>query len=196
MLWAEIMPHIETTERVRRAADIFDKYEDQIRTMISLNVKEQSAADDMFQELFLSVVQNPVPPGARVDSYLYRVVTHDLIDENRKLTHYSEFVRDYRQSGLCSPSQEAPEEGVIRLEEAQKMLASLRKRLPSHEAEAVIQRYVCGKKTRDAAKQMNLDARTFSKYLTRGKAKIRQLLANKRDRQGDKNGYIQQSVEL
>lgn len=150
----------------------------------------------MFQELFLSVVQNPVPPGARVDSYLYRVVTHDLIDRNRKLAYYAEFVRDYRDCGGPGSNQEAPEDGVIEFEEAQKMLTSLRRRLPSHEAEAVIQRYVCGKKTRDAARQMNVDSRTFSQYLSRGKAKIRKLLGNKRDEQGDKNECIQQSVEL
>ena len=48
----DVENEIETEERVRQAEDIFETYGDEIRAMISLNVKEQSVADDVFQNLF------------------------------------------------------------------------------------------------------------------------------------------------
>ena len=77
--------------------------------MISLNVREQSAADDIFQDLFLSIVRTPVPQDIdRIPAYLYRIVANDVIDETRRLSNYAEFVRDYRESGKHEAMQEAP----------------------------------------------------------------------------------------
>jgi len=72
---------IELEERVKQAEDIFETYGDEIRAMISLNVKEQSMADDVFQDLFLSVVHKPIPPGIdRIEAYLCRIITKDQED--------------------------------------------------------------------------------------------------------------------
>jgi len=188
---------IDTAERVKQAADVFETYGDEIRAMISLSVKEPSAADDIFQDLFLSIVQTPVPPDTdRVPAYLYRVITNDVIDETRKLSNYSEFVREYRERAVHETTQEAPEDNAIKVEETNEMIETLRKRLPSHEAEAVIRSCVYGNKARYAAKKMGLDRNTFSQYLYRGKTRIRRLLGKKREKQGDMNEYSQQSVGL
>jgi RNA polymerase sigma factor (sigma-70 family) len=188
---------IDTAERVKQAGVVFETYGDEIRAMISLSVKEQSEADDMFQDLFLSIVQTPIPPDTdRVPAYLYRVITNDVIDETRRLCNYAEFVREYREQGNHRMAHEAPENGVIELEETHEMLESLRKRLPSHEAEAVIRSCVYGNKAGYAAKKMDLDRKTFSQYLYRGKTRIRRLLGKNREKQGDMNEYSQQPVEL
>ena len=188
---------IDTAERVQQAAVVFETYGDEIRAMISLNVKEQSEADDMFQDLFLSIVQTPIPPDTdRVPAYLFRVITNDVIDETRRLCNYAELVREYREQGNHRTAHEAPENGVIELEETHEMLEALRKRLPSHEAEAVIRSCVYGNKAGYAAKKMDLDRKTFSQYLYRGKTKIRRLLGKNREKQGDMNEYSQQPVEL
>lgn len=187
---------IGTSERVRQAADIFETYGEQIRAMISLKVKERSTADDMYQNLFLSIVQNPVPRDTnRVKSYIYKILTNDIIDENRKSDVYRQFVRAYRERGNHKAMQEDPESEAIELEETRKMLQSLRNQLPAHQAEAVIQRCVLGNDTKDAARKMNLDPKTFIHYLHRGKTGIRQLLKRKRDK-GDRNEYKQQSTKM
>lgn len=163
--------------------------------MISLNVKEESTADDIYQNLFLSIVQTPIPRNiGRVPAYLYRIVTNDVIDENRKLNNYTEFVKDYRECGDLKAEQEAPESDVMELEETRAMLLSLRKHLPRHEAEAVIQRYVYNNKAGVAAENMEVESKTFSQYLYRGKSKMRRLQRAKREKQGDRrNEYLQQS---
>lgn len=190
---------IETAERVKQAGDIFDIYGDQIRAMISLNIKEQSAADDMFQNLFLSIVKTPVPSNTtRIVSYIYKILTNDIIDETRKTDVYNQYVREYRK---CSDyrnrtMQEDPAAGVIELEETHRMFQSLRKHLPDHQAEAIIQNCFLEKSSEDAARKMNLDSRTFSQYLYKGKRKIRQLIGKKREKQGDRNANVQKQGKL
>lgn len=77
----DVENEIETEERVKQAENVFETYGDEIRVMISINVKEQSVADDVFQNLFLSVVHKPIPPHIeRIEAYLYRIITKDQED--------------------------------------------------------------------------------------------------------------------
>ena len=172
----DVENEIETEERVRQAEDIFETYGDEIRVMISLNVKEQSAADDVFQNLFLSVVHKPIPPHIdRIEAYLYRIITNDFIDETRKTNGFHHFVRGYGRHNNHRTTQEAPDDDVIEVEDVRKMLQLIERQLPSREAEAVIRRHVYGSNVSDGAKEMNVDSRTFSRYLSRGKKRIRRL---------------------
>jgi RNA polymerase sigma factor (sigma-70 family) len=172
----EVENKIETEKRVRRAEDIFETYGDEIRAMISLNVKEQSMADDVFQNLFLSVVHKPIPPHIdRIEAYLYRTITNDVIDETRKTSGYHDVVRGYARHNKHQKTQEPPEDDVIEVEDVRKMLQLIERQLPSREAEAVIRRHVYGNNVSDGAKEMNVDSRSFSRYVSRGKRRIRQL---------------------
>ena len=175
---------IGTEERVKQAEDIFETYGDEIRAMISLNVKEQSMADDIFQNLFLSVVHKPIPPHInRIGAYLYRIIANDVIDETRKANGYHHVVRGYGQCKNHQTTQEPPDDGAIEVEDVHKMLQLIKRHLPSREAEAAICRHVYGKNVSDGAKEMNVDSRTFSRYLSRGKRRIRLLIGKgKEDR--------------
>jgi RNA polymerase sigma factor (sigma-70 family) len=175
MLDVEI--EIATKERVKQAEDIFETYGDEIRAMISLNVKEQSMADDIFQNLFLSVVHKPIPPHIdRIGAYLYRIIMNDVIDETRKANGYHHFVRGYGHRNNRQTLQEPPDDDVMEVEDVHKMLQLLKRHLPSREAEAAICKHVYGNNVSDGAREMNVDNRTFSRYLSRGKKRIRQLI--------------------
>ena len=167
----------ETNERVRRAENIFEAYGDEIRAMISLNVKEQSRADDVFQNLFLSVVYRPIPPHIdRIGPYLYRIITNDVIDEARRKDGYHSFVRGYGRHNSHRMSQEPADNDVIEVEDVHRMLQLIKRQLPSSQAEALFCKHVQGNDIDDGAKEMNVDSRTFSQYLSRGKRRIRQLI--------------------
>ena len=175
----DVENEIDTKERVRRAEDIFETYGDEIRAMISRNVKEQSMADDAFQNLFLSVVHKPIPTHIdRIEAYLHRIVTNDIIDETRRTNGYHDLVRGYGQHNSHRMRQETPDDDVIEVEDVHKMLELIERQLPSREAEAVISRHLYGNNVSEGAKEMNVDSRTFSRYLTRGKRRIRQLFGN------------------
>ena len=174
MLDVEI--EIETEARVKRAEGIFKTYGKEIRAMISLNVAEQSMADDIFQNLFLSVVQKPIPLHIdRIEAYLYRLITNDIIDETRKTDGYYHFVRRYGQHNYHQTRQEPPDDGLMEIESACRMLQFIERHLPCKEAKAMICRYVHGNNVSDGAREMNMNSRTFSRYISRGKRRIRQL---------------------
>ncbi|MHC4115954.1 MAG: RNA polymerase sigma factor [Planctomycetota bacterium] len=170
---------IETAERVRQAADIFERYSDQIRAMISFNVKEQSMADDVFQNLFLSIVHKPIPPEVdRVEAYLFRTVTNDVIDETRRTNGHRNIVRLYGRYSNSRSMREGPENDSVESEEIHDMLRAMRKRLPPREAQALIHRHLCDSEVSEGARKMNVDKRTFSRYVSRGKQRIRQYIEN------------------
>jgi len=153
--------------------------------MISLNVTEPSTADDVFQNLFLSVVHKPIPPHVgRIEAYLYKIVTNDVIDETRKKNGYLDFVRGYGRHNSHRTTQEPADNAVIEVEDTYKMLELIERQLPSREAEALIHRHLYGNKIRDGAEKMNVDIRTFSQYLSRGRRRIRQFVGKGK---GDKN---------
>jgi len=175
----------ETGKRVKQAEDVFETYGDEIRAMISLNVKERSVADDVFQNLFLAVVYKPIPPHIdRIEAYLYRIITNDIIDETRKTNGYRHFARRYSRHNNHQTTQKAPDDDVIEVEDARKMLQSIKRQLPSREAEAIISRHVYGNSVGDGAEEMNVDGRTFSRYISSGKRRIRQFIGkDQEDRQ-------------
>ncbi len=73
----------DTHRRVEKAMEVFDKHGDEIRAMIEFNVKDEFKAEDIFQDLFVSVVGKPIPPGVEnVRAYLYRAVTNDVVVVN------------------------------------------------------------------------------------------------------------------
>ncbi|TKJ35502.1 MAG: hypothetical protein CEE38_15130 [Planctomycetes bacterium B3_Pla] len=179
---------IDTEQRVRQAANVFATYGEEIRAMISLNVREESVADDIFQDLFLSVVSRPVPADVqRVESYLYRVIANDVIDAARRTKIYRDHIRGYGERIDRQKTQEGPEKDAIQLEETKKMLQSIRRQLPGREAEAVADTCVRDYDAGNGAREMNVAKRTFSRYLCTGLKRIRQSIQKN---QGDQNDFL------
>jgi hypothetical protein len=68
-------------KRVGLAAEVFGKYGDEILETICFNVDDQSMANDIFQDFFISLVRKPIPQNIKdVRGYLYKVVINDVID--------------------------------------------------------------------------------------------------------------------
>jgi len=170
-------------KRVEQAAEIFEKHGDVIRAMIRFQVSDESKVDDIFQDLFLSVVEKPIPADMQnIKGYLYRAITNDVIDVARRTRSYRDRVSRYAESRERSTSQEEPQNTVVQAEEIQKLFQLIEGQLPPCEAEAVIQRYRYDHDTACAAEQMRVDARTVSRYICVALKKIRQFI---RENQGD-----------
>ncbi len=61
-------------ERIRLASRVFERYGALIRAIITHNVEDQSIADDIYQNVFLSIVHKPVPSEGNIEAYLYKLV--------------------------------------------------------------------------------------------------------------------------
>jgi len=164
-------------KRVRSAAEIFDRYGDEIRTIIHFNVKDKSKADDIFQDFFVSIVRKPIPLDIEdIKAYLYRAVTNDVIDVSRQKKCHQDHIKKYAECCKHFIITEDPQNIAIKMEDTKKMFQLIESRLPKREAEVVIQRYGQGFSTTDTAEKMNVNKRNISRYLSIALKKMREFV--------------------
>ncbi len=162
-------------KKVELASALFEERKDEIRAIIQFNMSDKSKVDDIFQDLFLAIVDKPVPPDVKnPNGYLYRMIINDIIDMTRRKKSYQARIQRYAEFRRYSIINNEPENIVIQVEEKEKMIELIERQLPSREAEAVIKRYGRDISIGDAATRMNVKKRTFSRYLSLGLKKIRQ----------------------
>jgi len=164
----------EVQNNTRIAAQVFDEYGNEIREMISFRVNDQSIVDDIYQDLFVSLVHRPIPPGTQnVKGYLRTAIKNDVLDEIFRTKSYHTRNRRYVEMHTEQVKFLDPEDAAILSEEIQKLLSIIERRLMPHEREAVIQRYRLNRNNNEAAEAMHIDRRSFSHYLCTGLKKVR-----------------------
>lgn len=168
---------------VERAAEIFSEYGDFILAIIRYQVSNNSQADDLFQNFFLSLVSRPMPAGVEnIKSYLYKAITNDIVDAARRVEKYKTRMYKYAECLNYSINKSGPENALIEIEETNKMFKLIKGRLPCSEAQAVTLRYRHNYNIKEVAKKMKVNNRTVSRYISVGLSKLRQFLTVK---QGD-----------
>lgn len=169
----------EVHKRVGLAAEVFGKYGDDILAVIRFNVDDQSRANDIFQDFFVSLVRKPIPPYVKdVKGYLYKAITNDVIDSSRRTRNLQNNTEQYAYYYRHRITQEDPQEMMIHAEETERMLSLIKNHLPKHEAGVFLKRRGDGLSTTDTANILQLSKRTVSHYLTVATKKIRQIFKN------------------
>jgi RNA polymerase sigma factor (sigma-70 family) len=166
---------MDSHEKVALATRIFAEHGAAIRAMIRLHVAHPEEEDEVYQNLYLSLVCHPPPqPLTNVPAYLSTVIRNDIIDAVRRRKSQQELVSRYAMSQTWDGVEEAPDEHVTRTEEVQRVTDLVAKLLPAHEATAVIERYVYGYSTTDIALHMRVKERTVARYACVGLKHIRE----------------------
>jgi RNA polymerase sigma factor (sigma-70 family) len=164
-------------KRVGLAAEIFEKYSDDIRAIIHFNVKDKSKTDDIFQDFFVSIIRKPIPQDLEdIKAYLYRAVTNDVIDFSRQIKCHQDHIQKYAECRKHFVISEDPQNTAIQMENTKKMFYLIENRLPKREAQAVLQRYGQGFSTTDTAEKMNVKKRNISRYLSMALKKMREFV--------------------
>lgn len=168
-------PHSGAIEnRVESANLVFAKYGDFIEKSIKTNLKDQSMADDIFQNFYIYLVRRPLPDNIQNPTgYLYRALRNDILDAGRKRQFYKKRLFTY---AVREPRTEIKNHctTMAKYEQAGRIFEQLEKILAPHEAEAVRQRYFHENSNEIAAKQMGVNKRTFSRYLCVAMRKLRE----------------------
>ena len=173
----------DNPERVRLAAEVFRKYGTEIRAMIRFTVRDPAEADDVFQNLFLSLVARPLPPDIRsIKRYLYKAILHDAITQARREQCHRRHIKVYA-SHQSRPWAEDPQDILMRTERMQAILQMAQTLRPS-EAKAIHCEYGLDCDRQHASQDMGIKRRSFAKYLWRGLSKLRHttLIREGRDR--------------
>jgi RNA polymerase sigma factor (sigma-70 family) len=160
-------------ERVRLATEVFHKYHREIRAMIQAVVPNPGEADDLFQNLFLSLVAKPLPTDIRsVKRYLYRAIVNDVISQDRREESRFRHIRVYALRQKWLRMETDPRDPLIAAEQTRRMLQTLDRLRPT-EAQAVIREFALDHDRSKASCEMGIKRRSFTKYLSRGIRKLR-----------------------
>jgi RNA polymerase sigma factor (sigma-70 family) len=174
------------TDSVKSAARVFAEHGDFIRAVIGCKVKNKERADDLFQDLFLSLVFKPLPLDIRnTKSYLYRVITNYIADATSRVDKYQNRLYRYAEHRKRFTTQHIPENSLIELEEMNKMVKLIEDQLPPSEAQAVVLRYRNHHSTKETAEKMNVNSRSVSRYVSVGLSKIRHFLRGQKGNYND-----------
>ena len=170
--------NLEVTQNMKLANEIFEEYGDIIRDIIRFQTNDKSIADDIFQDFFLSLIRRPISDKVgNVKSYLHKAIKNDVIDASLKTKNYHARNQKYGKLYINYANYYNPLDVVIQKEEHQTLLHLVQSLLRPHEAEVIIRRYIYNQKNSDAAKEMGVKTRTFSRYICIALKKIRKYLS-------------------
>ncbi|MCL5280344.1 MAG: hypothetical protein M1376_10610, partial [Planctomycetes bacterium] len=98
--------------------------------MIRQHVTRSDEEDEVYQNLYLSLVCNPPPqPLDNVAGYLNTVIRNDIIDAVRQRRNRRQIISRYMMSRARDDVEEAPDDCVTQAEEVQR-IAGLVGKLP------------------------------------------------------------------
>jgi RNA polymerase sigma factor (sigma-70 family) len=168
---------MEKQKRVDLATRIFAEHGLTIRSMIRQHVTSQEEEDEVYQNLYLSLVCSPPPETLiNVAAYLNTVIRNDVIDAVRQRKSRQQMVSKYAMSQPWDEVEDAPDDRVTQAEQVQRITSLVGKLLPAHEARAVIERYVYGHSMTDVASHLRVKERTASRYACVGIRRIREVV--------------------
>jgi RNA polymerase sigma factor (sigma-70 family) len=169
---------MDSQKRVDLATKIFAEHGPAIRAMIRQHAIHKEEEDEVYQNLYLSLVCSPPPePLTNVLGYLNTVIRNDIIDAVRRRKTQHELVSRYAMDQTREEVEEAPDERVTQAEEVERITDLVARLLPAHEAEVVIERFVYGRSASDIAARMRVKKRTIARYTCMGLRRIRDALS-------------------
>lgn len=171
----------ESSHNVEYATEIFSAHGEFIFAVIRNQVGDNSVANDLFQDFFLSLVSRPVPRDIQnIKSYLYKAIINDIVDATRRVERYKTLMHKYAEFIDYSINKSSPEDALIKTEEISKMFKVIGAQLPRSEAKAITYRFQNDYSIKEVAKKMNVDSRSVSRYISAGLSKVRQFFNNKK----------------
>ena len=167
----------ERDKRVHLAAQIFREHSEDIRAIIRYSIRDESIADDIYQDFFLSLITAKIPdPIKNMRSFLYTAITNDIVSMARRVRRRHERLKAYVQEGYWdAPEEESPSAQLIRDEENELALTYIEKHLCPSEFKAVLCRLKEGEDNEEAARRLGVKKRSFLRYLCSALKKIRKI---------------------
>ncbi len=157
--------NFKKSRKVELASEIFEEYSDLIRAAIYSNISDYSKAEDVYQELFLSLVHCPIPGHIQnVRGYLYRAVKHDIIDLAKKNSIYRKHICRYGKYQRPKVKRRTPLDYIVETEEFANFFNEIEQYLSPAEGNAVEQVFRHEREISESAEQMGISKRSVSRY--------------------------------
>lgn len=177
----------DVSGNVQRAAAIFFEHCDFIRAVICYKIKDESVAEDLFHNLFISLVSRPVPAEIRdIKGYIYRAIINDITDHIRHVVKYQAMTHKCADYNKLTVNNRLPEDALIEKEQTDRMIELIRKRVTRKEFKAIASRYSDGLSVKEVASRMNINNRSASRYISTGIKKVKQFLVLEQEVENDR----------
>ncbi len=171
---------------VQRATAIFFKHCDFIRAVIRHKIKDESLVEDLFHNLFLSLVSKPVPAEVRdIKGYIYMAIINDVADHIRHIGKYQAMTHRCANYNKLIVNNRLPENALIEREQIDLMIELIKRRVTKNEFKAITSRYRDGLSVKEVAGRMNINNRSVSRYISTGIRKVRQFLVIEQEVKND-----------
>jgi RNA polymerase sigma factor (sigma-70 family) len=148
-----------------------------IHKIIRFHLGDTPEVDDVFQSFFLRLLEKPIPKKEVVNerSYLYRMITNNIVDDVRRTRAYKKHISKYSTIPYHNSAYN-PCEKLIQEEDINATLNAIEKHLPAHVAEAVKLRYKENYSNDQIANAVSAKKRTIVKYISDGLKKLREVV--------------------
>jgi len=167
------------TNSVDSAAQIITEYEDFIRLIIRLHIKDENSEEDIFQDFFLSLVANPIPTSIEnKKGYIYISILNDVADYKRKQYRNIACTKKYLKKSKNRINKINPSDALIIDEEKNKMYELIKKQSLGREYDAITLRYRDGYSIQRVAEKMGVQNASVRRYMSKGLKKVRRYLTN------------------
>lgn len=158
------------------AADIFAEYGDYIRTVILYKVRDKDIAEDIYQDLFLSIASQSPQNIRNMKSYLYRAVINHFADIYRKKERQKKLIEKYGNNTDFVINKQSPTNVLIN--KYDKIMHLVRGRLSPTQAKIMALKYEKDFSNKDIAKKIGIKKESVSRNLCVGLKKIREILTH------------------
>ena len=182
----------DTSGDVQRAAAIFFEHCDFIRTVIRYKIKDEGIAEDLYHNLFLSLVSRPVPAEVQdIKGYIYKAIINDITDHIRHIGRYQTSTNKYANYSNYSKltvNNRLPEDALIEKEQTEqtnRMVELIKRRVTKKEFKAITSRYRDGLSIKETADRLGIDNHSVSRYVSTGLRKVKQFLAIEQEVEND-----------
>jgi RNA polymerase sigma factor (sigma-70 family) len=176
----------DTPGNVQRATAIFFEHCDFIRAVIRHKIKDEGLAEDLFHNLFLSLVSRPVPAEVQdIKGYIYKAIINDVTDHIRHLGRYQAMTHKCADYNKLTVNNRLPEDALMEKEQTDRMIELIRKRVTRNEFKAITSRYRDGLSVKEAADRMSINNRSVSRYISTGIRKVKQFLVIEQEVEDD-----------
>lgn len=164
--------HLWALERLYREYDGF------IQSVIRFSAKNQADREDIYQEVFLTLMGTDLEEIQDFKSYLYRLIINksneflrNKISRELKQKHYLELY-----PAAAAVVRDGDMEDLIVLDEVDGMVDLIREYLSEKESEAILLRFKDHCDIDEAAEKMNVQRKTLIHYISVGLKKLRLIL--------------------
>ncbi len=163
-------------EGVEIASRIFRDYGATIRRMVQRYVHSEQDVDDVYQNIFLSIVASPPTHETSLLAYFRVIVRNAVKDASRRAASRQGFAKRYGRFLETRAPGDGKESELEQTEQVSKTMTLLKYALPTYMARVLTERFVHGRGIDEIASQLGVDRRSVSRYCCVGLKRLRHLL--------------------